>query len=301
MSNTATVAQLRRKIDQMQAPKIAHKTLPTDAALTELFAGGSLLRGCSYAVTGSVQLALTLIAQASAEGVWCGIVGLPELGIEAAHDLGVRLDRLVLVPDPGPHTLSAVSSLAEVLGAVVTGPLRLSAHQSDTLTGRLRDTQATLITVTPPRAAGGAGGTGGPGAARGRAGSSTGSPSDTAPRGGLYGVEAHLTATASRWRGLSQGFGVLAARELAVESRDRGGLHSCLLRFEGHRVCRVDRGRTEPGRTEPGRTEPGRAELNLAAPGRAEPGRVQPGPTELSFAEPGRAGRTGHLRAVRSS
>lgn len=61
-------------------------------------------------------------APPSRAGTWCGVVGMPELGAEAAQQAGVVLDRLVLVPEPGPRWLSAVAALAEVLGVVAVRP-----------------------------------------------------------------------------------------------------------------------------------------------------------------------------------
>ena len=211
MFHTATVAQLRQKIDRMQAPKLAHDTLPTHPALSELFIGGSLRRGCTYAVEGSLQLALTLIMKASSEGVWCGIVGLPHLGIEAAYDLGIRLDRLILIPSPGAQTLAAVSSLTEVLGVILTGPLPLSPHQNERLTGRLREHQSTLITATSRS-------------------------SSTVP---VRGAESRLTVEGSHWSGLANGFGLLNTRELSVRSHDRNGTRSCILKFEKQQLQRL--------------------------------------------------------------
>jgi hypothetical protein len=46
-------------------------------------------------------LALALLAGASADRAWCGIAGVPVAGILAAAELGLDLERTLLVPDLG--------------------------------------------------------------------------------------------------------------------------------------------------------------------------------------------------------
>ena len=75
-------------------------------ALAPLFPGGGLRRGSTVVVQpgpapGATTLALALVASASQTGSWCAVVGLPALGLVMAAGLGVSLERLALVPDPG--------------------------------------------------------------------------------------------------------------------------------------------------------------------------------------------------------
>ena len=51
-------------------------------------------------VSASTSLALALISAASAAGSWCAAVGLPSLGLVAAAELGIVLDRFPLVAAP---------------------------------------------------------------------------------------------------------------------------------------------------------------------------------------------------------
>jgi hypothetical protein len=46
-------------------------------------------------------LALALLAGASTGRAWCGIAGVPVAGILAAAELGLDLERTLLVPDLG--------------------------------------------------------------------------------------------------------------------------------------------------------------------------------------------------------
>ena len=68
-------------------------------------------------VTGATSLALALAAGASQAGSWVAAVGLGSLGLVAAAELGVALDRLVLVADPGRER----TGWASVVAALVDG------------------------------------------------------------------------------------------------------------------------------------------------------------------------------------
>lgn len=98
------------------------RPLETLPALAALLPGGALSTGAAYSVLGSVALATALLAGPSAAGEWCGVVGVPGFGAEAAAAMGVDLDRTVLVPDPGPELVAVVSSLVGALAVVLVGP-----------------------------------------------------------------------------------------------------------------------------------------------------------------------------------
>src|SRR5207245_1888998 len=65
------------------------RCLPVLPALAPLLPEAGLRRGSTVAVTGSVTLAMALLAGPSAAGSWGAVVGLPSLGAEAAAALGV--------------------------------------------------------------------------------------------------------------------------------------------------------------------------------------------------------------------
>lgn len=113
-----------------------------------LLPDAGLRPGSAYALGSAGALLHALLAEPSRAGTWCGIVGMPELGLEAAHQAGVVLDRLVLVPQPGPRWLSAVAALAEVLGVVAVRPSgSVAPADAARLASRLRDREATLLVV----------------------------------------------------------------------------------------------------------------------------------------------------------
>jgi hypothetical protein len=70
-------------------------------ALRELLPRGGLVRGLVVSVAEFGVLALALLAGASADRAWCGIAGVPVAGILAAAELGLDLERTLLVPDLG--------------------------------------------------------------------------------------------------------------------------------------------------------------------------------------------------------
>lgn len=188
------LATLRAGIDRLEGAGQEHRHLPVLPALAELLPGGGLRRGGSYAVTGSTGLALALLAGPAAEGAWCGVVGLPALGVPAAAELGIELSRLVLVPAPGPQWLTATATLLDAFDVVVVAPPadRQGARPSDgevrRLSARVREREAVLLVL-----------------------------------GSWPGCVARLTVRGQQWTGLGVGHGRLTARRLDVEVSGRGG------------------------------------------------------------------------------
>jgi hypothetical protein len=188
------VRDLQDRIRRMQRNKLDTRELPTNPALADLIPGGALAAGSSYVVAGSTTLALALLQGPSAAGAWCAVVGMPDLGVEAAAGLGIDLERLVLVPHPGDQWLSVVSALVDVVSVLLVRPPLRQGQQGDVrvritdgaagrLSSRLRQREAVLIGV------------------------------DDWP-----GAEARLTVTESSWAGLGSGFGHLSGRQVTVSS-----------------------------------------------------------------------------------
>jgi hypothetical protein len=85
-----TAAQLKQPDAEMPT---AAGSLPVSPALSELLPGGALRRGSTVSVVGSTALILALLAEATQQGSWAAITGMPELGVVAAAELGVDLER----------------------------------------------------------------------------------------------------------------------------------------------------------------------------------------------------------------
>jgi len=96
--------------------------LPVLPVLRELLPRGGLTRGSVVTVAEFGLLALALAAGASADGAWCGIVGVPEAGVLAAAGLGLDTERTLLVPDPGHAWPQVVASLLDGCELVLLRP-----------------------------------------------------------------------------------------------------------------------------------------------------------------------------------
>jgi hypothetical protein len=166
------------------------RLLPVVPALRPLLPGRGLRRGTTVTVSRSAALALALVAGASAAGSWVAAVGLPDLGIVAAAETGIALERLALVPAPGSRAWPAV--VAALLDAVdlvlVRAPARLPAAQARRLAARARERGAVLVPL-----------------------GAWPEPADL-----------RLVVTASAWSGLGQGHGSLQARRVEVLVAGRG-------------------------------------------------------------------------------
>lgn len=190
----STIEELQGRIRSMQATRLDSRLLPTHPALADLLPGGGLKQGAMYSLQNSATLLLALLAGPSAAGSWCGVIGVPEFGIEAAASFGVDLDRLVLVPHPGDQWLAVTAAIADVLTVVVTKPPRQASDASlSRLSARLRQRGSTLIVL--------------------------GNEATKAwPQ-----TEALLSLSESSWTGIGEGFGHLSARQVTVTVSTRMG------------------------------------------------------------------------------
>lgn len=101
------------------------RLLPVVPPLADLFPEGGLRRGSTIVVSGgpgAVSLAMAVAAAASAAGSWCAFTGVGDLGAVAAHDLGVDLERLSLVPCPGVAWAEVTAALLDGVDLVVLRP-----------------------------------------------------------------------------------------------------------------------------------------------------------------------------------
>ena len=142
--------RLRSQLERVQGRKLDAPVLPVHPALASLLPGGGLRPGAAYSLPRSTSLLLALLGQPSQSGSWCGVVGMPRLGAEAAEGMGVDLSRLVLIPDPGPRWLAVTATVAEVLPVVAVRPSgRASDAEVSRLAARLRDRGAVLLVQGP--------------------------------------------------------------------------------------------------------------------------------------------------------
>lgn len=194
------------------------RLLPVAPALEGLFPSGGLRRGSTVAVTGSTSLALAVLAGPSAAGSWCAAVGLPALGLVAAAEMGVVLDRLALVPAPGPEWPAVVAALLDALDVVMVGTgWQVRTADARRLVARARERGAVLLVV---------GAWNGADVRLSLAGAGSG----LSPRSGRPGRsdqpgqagESGPSGRQCQWQGLGSGHGHLQARQVEVVAEGRG-------------------------------------------------------------------------------
>ena len=204
-TDTARTRESLALLAERARPLAASQTrlLPVAPPLAGLFPDGGLRRGTTIVVGGratgggaglqpggSVSVALALVAAASAAGSWCALVGLDGLGAVAAHDIGIDLDRLAVVPRPQ-------AAWAEVTAAVIDGvdlvvlfpPFPPRPAMARRLVARARDRRSVLVVS-------------------GRAGWPV--PPDV-----------HLEVTGTRWDGVGTGDGYLYRRRMTLTATGR--------------------------------------------------------------------------------
>lgn len=152
---------------------------------------GGLPKGSVVSLAGGHGVTSLLFSLLAApENVWSALVGLPEAGLLAAAEFGVDLNRLVLIPEPGPDVLQVLSVLTDGVELIAVAPPRdgfVAPARLRVLTGRLRQRGAILLVM-----------------------------------GGWPGADLVLRTRLGSWSGIGQGHGRLRDRELTVEVGGRG-------------------------------------------------------------------------------
>ncbi len=175
------------------------RLLPVLPALADILPEGGLRRGSVVSVAGATSLALALLAGPSAAGSWCAAVGLSSLGLVAAAELGVALERFPLIAAPPPGSVGWATVVAAVLDAMdvvlAWPPPDVRTADAHRLAARARERGSVLVL----------------GLAGGGARASP-RPAATWPEG----VDVRLAVSRARWEGLGQGHGRLAGRRVEV-------------------------------------------------------------------------------------
>jgi hypothetical protein len=162
-------------------------SLPVPGQLAEVLPDG-LRRGATTVVLGSTSLVLTLLAHACSGGAWAAVVGQPTIGLLAAAQAGVALDRLALVPRPGADPAAVLAALIDGLDVVVVGPeVALRDADRRRLSARARERGAVLL-----------------------------------PTVAWTGANAVLSVEQARWTGVGAGDGRLRTHSLRVARTGRG-------------------------------------------------------------------------------
>lgn len=160
--------------------------LPLHPDLRAAFPRG-LESGGVHTLHGSLALVGALLAEPTSHGSWCAAVGLPDLNLEATQEWGVRLDRLVLIPDVQQQWLTVVADVVEAADLVIAAaPPRLPAGQVTRLESRLRHRRSAVVVV-----------------------------------GDWPRPLSRIRAWGHSWEGLSRGHGCLVERRLHIEVSGR--------------------------------------------------------------------------------
>jgi hypothetical protein len=133
---------------------------------------------------------LLLMAEVSSAGSWCALVNGSGVGLVAAAEAGVALDRLALVPEPGSDWVRVVGALLDGFDLVaVRPPTALRPADARLLTARVRRHGTVLVSLGP-----------------------------------WVGADVRIRPMAARWEGLGVGHGRLSAHRLLVGVSGRGVL-----------------------------------------------------------------------------
>jgi hypothetical protein len=187
LSSLATSCAVGVASDLAAAPDDRSRMLPVHPAIAGLLPWGGLRRGATVVVRGSTSLLFALLARATETGSWAALVGMPNLGLRAAAELGVAVERLALVRHPGTNLPKVVAALLDGVDLVAVDPTRLADAQLRRLSARARHRGAVLVST-----------------------------------GSWPGADLELTKETAAWTGLGDGHGHLSTRETKVRARGRG-------------------------------------------------------------------------------
>ena len=160
---------------------------PVAEPIAPLLPGG-LRPGSVVAVQGSMALLLAMLAAATTQGVWAAVIGAGDLGVLAAAEAGVVVQRLALIPRPGPDPASVAAALLDGVALVALASTdRISPGARRSLAARARQRGSVLL-----------------------------------PLGRWPGVDIELDCRAEAWHGAEAGHGRLRSREVVVRAVGRG-------------------------------------------------------------------------------
>jgi hypothetical protein len=191
----------RSDLAERVAPLVlaGERTLPVAGAFAELFPERGLVRGRTLVCSGqaATSLALALSASAVAAGSWLATIDAPTIGLDAASEFGIALERVVAVrtePSRWPDVVAAAADGFDLLIARVPSDVSPSAMRKVAI--RLRQRDVVMFVLGDP---------------------------------GALPCDGKLDAGGAEWVGLGDGHGNLQHRRLVVEASGR--------RLHGHRRC----------------------------------------------------------------
>ncbi len=193
--------QARRERLTQLAPRIGpvafarDRVLPVADVLEPLLPEGGLVRGSVVGCHGAtaMSVAMAVVAEATSVGSWLAAVGIPALGLRAAHEVGIALERLVMVADPvdmDPKSwTNMVSALIDGFDLVMLrDAARLNSNAMRRLQSRVQARGAVLVVIGDP---------------------------------GPFICDLAFTGTGAVWEGLGHGAGRLHRRRITLAASGR--------------------------------------------------------------------------------
>jgi hypothetical protein len=169
------------------------RLIEVPGALGGLFPDRGIRRGSTVVIgasSGGSSVALALAGAVTSGGSWVAAVGWPSLGLVAASELGVRLERLALVPRPGDKWAVVVAALLDGVDLLLLRPpLPVRGADARRLAARVRERGVVMVVL------------------EGGNSSRLGWPESP---------DFKLTVTRSAWDGLGAGYGHLRARRVDI-------------------------------------------------------------------------------------
>jgi hypothetical protein len=170
------------------------RTLPVAEAFVGLFPERGLVRGRSIVCT-----ALALAAPAVAAGSWLATIDVPTIGLDAASEFGIALERVVAVRTEATRWPDVVAAAADGFDLLIARvPPDASPSAVRKVATRLRQRDVVMLVLGDP---------------------------------GPLSCDGVLDAGRAEWFGLGDGHGHLQHRRLVVEASGR--------RLHGRRRCEL--------------------------------------------------------------
>lgn len=180
------VSTASRVAAEAERARATGRVLPVVPALAGLLPGAGLRRGSTVAVHGGTSLLLALLAEATAQGAWAAVLGLPSLGLAAAAEYGVDLARLALVPRPGVELPAVAAALLDGVDVLAVQAETVQPAVARRLSARARHRGAVLLSSGP-----------------------------------WPGADVELSCRRECWSGPESGYGHLRSRRVEVRARGR--------------------------------------------------------------------------------
>ncbi|MGI9607627.1 MAG: hypothetical protein ACR2P0_15975 [Acidimicrobiales bacterium] len=195
----AVSAELREQIGRI-APVVlaAEQVLPVPEVFHDLLPGGGLQRGWTVRVEGGASaraMAWALLGGVTTSGGWVAAVDVPGIGLAAAREVGVAIERVLVVNSPDAATWSAViGALIGAVDVVMFGAPRHRVVPSEyrRMSSRARERGSVLFELA---SAGG--------------------------NEGQLQYDLSIDVDPIEWEGLGQGYGCLQGRAVEVEASGR--------------------------------------------------------------------------------